>query len=558
LDITINNNNGGFVNILNDVSSNFFRIRTEDSLGTTYSQVVTNQFSVRMTAQSPTQIQELDIKPTGVSIYDQNSVGRMLFDISNISSFEVRSLIMRDGNVDLTGGSDGDVLAVQSDGSLAIESIVNQDLDSVLETGSIADISQDLDIVINNTGGGQTRIFNDVSPSPVFSIKIEDSVGNDYSEISMSDTSFIASYFETTNNKGYGIGMSSFNGVAFERWDLGSNIAFNMDDFGFFANYFMYLRAANIDFRGGSDGDVLMVQSDGSLAIESLPPLGVDTFLELTDVDEADYTGHDRDLVFVDETGGHLNFIPFSDLLDDESVFTLSDVNNPNSYLPKTVLVGTGTDYRPRQLQIDDLSDADDVVKTVAGIAPVAGEVSPTLDDIPDGISRSLLTEAEAEQAGVQSGTSFPISPNDYQSFFRTDLGLMFVYDASRSKWLSRDVTRQLVYANNQTNLTGTNLLIQAYGASNTSVFEGEWTIVGYSAGNGQSNFEGNFRLVESVGGSSDILDVAFVSADGGAKNDFTLNIDLDDPEICVMRLDVTASDCDRPEWIIYLKRRAT
>jgi len=194
-------------------------------------------------------------------------------------------------------------------------------------------------------------------------------------------------------------------------------------------------------------------------------------------------------------------------------------------------------------------------VETVQGISPTSGDVSPTLDSIADGVTRQLYTETQAEDSGIKSGTSFPGSPNSYQRYFRTDIGKMFEYDNSRSKWLSTDAIT-LYFTSTVAAETGTGKSCNP--PNNTAVgLSGTYTIVGMQVANQNASFEGEFKIEEGVG-SGVIASVTVGSSDNGLKNDYTLNADIDNPELLIGRIDVTAANCAKGTILALIKMKAT
>jgi len=194
-------------------------------------------------------------------------------------------------------------------------------------------------------------------------------------------------------------------------------------------------------------------------------------------------------------------------------------------------------------------------VETVQGISPTSGDVSPTLDNIADGITRKIYTESEAEDSGVKRGTSFPGSPNDFQQFFRNDIGKMFEYDVSRSKWLSVDTTT-LYFTSTVTAETGTGKSCNP--SNNTGIgLSGTHTIIGLEGANQNTSFEGVFKIEKGIG-TGVLASVTIETADGGFKNNYTLNEDVQDPQILIGRIDVTAANCARGTMILTLKLKAT
>ena len=240
------------------------------------------------------------------------------------------------------------------------------------------------------------------------------------------------------------------------------------------------------------------------------------------------------------------------------------------SAVPPEYMVFMGPGNRVRQMLTADFItrikiafDADtidgiqgvDIVQSILGINPTLGDVSPTLDDLPDGVIRQIYTNSQAQDSGAKSGTAFPLVPNDYQRFFRTDIGKMFEYDTSRSKWLSVDTTT-LYFTSTSNSATGTNHPCNP--SNNTGLgISDTFTIVSLQGANQSADFEGVFKIVQGVG-SGDIATVTAGSGDNGLKGDHTINADVDDPEILVGRIDVTADVCNRGTIILTLKMKAT
>jgi len=64
----------------------------------------------------------------------------------------------------------------------------------------------------------------------------------------------------------------------------------------------------------------------------------------------------------------------------------------------------------------------------------VAGALRRVGNDL---IFRDALGNFNPREGQIPKGTAFPGSPADWDLFFRTDLGVLFVWDPIRSKWLS-------------------------------------------------------------------------------------------------------------------------
>ena len=152
---------------------------------------------------------------------------------------------------------------------------------------------------------------------------------------------------------------------------------------------------------------------------------------------------------------------------------------------------------------------------SVNGVPFVAGDSSLDLDDIPDGAVRQIYTESDAEDSGKKQGTAFPLTPNDYQKFFRTDIGMMFVYDQSRAKWLS-EYTREIHwYSTNTTSGTGSQSLLS--GGNDRDYLVGDWTLVGLLMGNQATGFNGDVAITNAAASGASVYDETGIV--GGVNN---------------------------------------
>lgn len=132
-----------------------------------------------------------------------------------------------------------------------------------------------------------------------------------------------------------------------------------------------------------------------------------------------------------------------------------------------------------------------------------------------------------AAVADASTGTSFPGSPQDWQTFTRTDLGATFQYDATRSKWLEVGspcsfVTQRANWTLNQTGLVG-NL---GTGGTDGVPLGFDATVVGVAlrAANAiTATYQ--VRKVTSAGSVSNLSSVSISAS--RAQADMTLNNDV-------------------------------
>jgi hypothetical protein len=159
---------------------------------------------------------------------------------------------------------------------------------------------------------------------------------------------------------------------------------------------------------------------------------------------------------------------------------------------------------------------------SVNGIDQVARDISVDLGDIPDGPVRKLFTEYDAEDAGKKQGTTFPLTPNDYQKFFRADIGMMFVYDQSRSKWLS-EYTREIHWFSSG-NTTGVGSQSLLSGGNDREYLVGDWTLVGLVMGNQANGFEGDVAITNAAASGASVYDQTGIV---GGVNNFLVNTNV-------------------------------
>jgi hypothetical protein len=208
---------------------------------------------------------------------------------------------------------------------------------------------------------------------------------------------------------------------------------------------------------------------------------------------------------------------------------------------------------------LSDLLDAHAAIVnlglTINGVSPVAGDITIDLDDIADGASRQIYTESDAEDSGKKSDTSFPVSPSNYQQFFRTDIGDMFYYDASRTKWLSF-TTRQIDFYEDEASVTVTthqmnHSSVTSTGNSTKYLF-GEWVLTGVCIGNQATSATGNVRLYTGTTGAG--TDIHSESYTGGGKTTLNLNVGVSAPSGVILKCEITVATVgiQKPEvsWI--------
>lgn len=297
-----------------------------------------------------------------------------------------------------------------------------------------------------------------------------------------------------------------------------------------------------------------------------------DSFLNLNDVDEVDYAGHARDLVIVDGGGSnHLNFISGEDYLSGLSVFNLGDIDAPLNYTANYVLLADGAGaFRSAPIAISTLQDGDNVVKDVNGQTPTAGSVTLETQDIAEGAGPQYHTTQRANEAVWQSGTVFPTTPFDYQHFFRTDLGTLFYWDASRSKWLTVETISFTASGLSNTFDEGINLQWSNGNVSRGIPDDKTFILIGVTAewlgtNPGAQSTPANLtiRVIENVVTSLNNIDLSYTNKLFGLND---MNIDEEVRELVRVQFQnivatadgITSLDLNRPIVTLHFKIQET
>jgi hypothetical protein len=200
-------------------------------------------------------------------------------------------------------------------------------------------------------------------------------------------------------------------------------------------------------------------------------------------------------------------------------------------------------------------SDLASYVQTVNSIGPTAGDVALTTDDVPEGIANLYFTDLRARTAAVGTGTVFPLLPDDWQQFRRTDLNdEIFEWDPVRLKWLS--VTTYTYEMGSSSASAGNLTLTSNYNAGGAGApVNDDMTVIRWNYGS-ETNATLTVEL-ETVGSGGSIIDSEVLTA----QSQFNLN-NLNYNVSAGLKIRVNQSgasvNATRPTSTIFFKRRAT
>ena len=185
---------------------------------------------------------------------------------------------------------------------------------------------------------------------------------------------------------------------------------------------------------------------------------------------------------------------------------------------------------------------------SVNSVEELDGDIAITLDEIPDGILFQKYTNEKARIAGYNSGTTFPLSPGDYQKFFRTDSGIMFYWDTSRSEWLSEN-TRACNFTLDITTSSLTSIILNC-GEIDREYVLSQWKLVGIIVGNDNLSATGQVDVLDSTGSSR------HTESYTGASNNFNIDANMQANTFLQVQLTPLSLGVTKPAVTLMLKYR--
>lgn len=137
----------------------------------------------------------------------------------------------------------------------------------------------------------------------------------------------------------------------------------------------------------------------------------------------------------------------------------------------------------------------------------------------------------------IAKGIVFPGSPDDNDLFFRTDLRLLFYYDASRSKWL----TTRRAYFNGYRNLVSGSGLVYFGGMNSTNGprMPHAGTLTAFTIKN-NNIVTRTLRLYKYDGTTTTLIGSLSLISEN-AKSTITANVDFDADDCLILAMDFTA-----------------
>ncbi len=294
---------------------------------------------------------EVDDAPIDGSPYGRkNAAWGVVLEPSDISS---STITPRTGAINFSGGSDGNVLTVQADGSLAIEA---------LPAGGAVALNDITDVTIDTPADNEVLAYNTGTAEWLNQTPAEAGLAT-AAQGALADT-------------------------ALQPTDIASGA--------------ITARANAINFSGGSDGNVLTVQADGSLAIEALPAGGAVALNDITDV-TIDTPADNEVLAYNTGTAEWINQTPAEAGLATSAQGALAD-----------------TALQP--------GDVDDVPVDAATTAPISSNWAYDHENAADphpgyltpaeanaayeAIDATILRQADVDDIPVDAATTVPISSN--------------------------------------------------------------------------------------------------------------------------------------------------